>query len=50
MNTWAPQQAALQEILQTIHESTDTQNTQVQRAITHVRLSIHTFYMPLFLK
>ncbi|CDO74714.1 hypothetical protein BN946_scf184847.g22 [Trametes cinnabarina] len=35
MTSWAPQQAALQEILQTIHESTDTRNTAVQRAITH---------------
>ncbi|KAH8103257.1 ARM repeat-containing protein [Cristinia sonorae] len=35
MSTWAPQQPALQEILQTIHESTDTQNSEVQRTITH---------------
>ena len=37
MASWAPQQAGLQEILQTIHESTDTRNTAVQRNITHVR-------------
>ncbi|KAI0827995.1 ARM repeat-containing protein [Trametes gibbosa] len=35
MTSWAPQQAALQEILQTIHESTDTSNSAVQRTITH---------------
>ncbi|KAL5531979.1 hypothetical protein ACEPAF_5542 [Sanghuangporus sanghuang] len=34
MATWAPQQAGLQEILQTIHDSTDTNNTEVQRNIT----------------
>ncbi|EGO26334.1 hypothetical protein SERLADRAFT_355237 [Serpula lacrymans var. lacrymans S7.9] len=34
MSSWSPQTAGLQEILQTIHESTDTQN-KVQRAITH---------------
>ncbi|KZT41877.1 ARM repeat-containing protein [Sistotremastrum suecicum HHB10207 ss-3] len=34
MATWAPQPAGLQEILQTIHESTDTQNKNVQKAIT----------------
>jgi transportin-1 len=33
---WAPQPAGLQEILQTIHESTDSQNPQVQKNITHV--------------
>jgi hypothetical protein len=36
MTAWTPQPAGLQEILQTIHESTDTQNAQVQRAITTV--------------
>ncbi|KAI0070567.1 ARM repeat-containing protein [Panus rudis PR-1116 ss-1] len=35
MNSWAPQQAGLQEILQTIHDSTDTHNSRVQQAITH---------------
>ncbi|KLO11081.1 ARM repeat-containing protein [Schizopora paradoxa] len=34
MTTWAPQQAGLQEILQTIHDSTDSQNAEVQRNIT----------------
>lgn len=36
MATWAPQQAGLQEILQTIHDSTDTHNAEVQRTITIV--------------
>lgn len=36
MNAWTPQEAGLREILQTIHESTDTQNIAVQRNITHV--------------
>ncbi|KAI0741049.1 ARM repeat-containing protein [Earliella scabrosa] len=35
MASWTPQQAGLQEILQTIHESTDTRNSAVQRNITH---------------
>nr|VWO95736.1 Phosphoinositide phospholipase C (EC [Ganoderma boninense] len=35
MTSWTPQQAGLQEILQTIHESTDTRNSAVQRNITH---------------
>ncbi|KZT05382.1 ARM repeat-containing protein [Laetiporus sulphureus 93-53] len=35
MSSWVPQQDGLQEILQTIHDSTDTQNTQVQHTITH---------------
>ncbi|KAH9935232.1 ARM repeat-containing protein [Epithele typhae] len=35
MASWTPQQAGLQEILQTIHDSTDTRNTVTQRAITH---------------
>ncbi|EJF56854.1 ARM repeat-containing protein [Dichomitus squalens LYAD-421 SS1] len=35
MTSWTPQQAGLQEILQTIHDSTDTRNTAVQRNITH---------------
>ncbi|KAI0919076.1 hypothetical protein AcW1_003452 [Taiwanofungus camphoratus] len=35
MSSWTPQPAGLQEILQTIHDSTDTQNSQVQRNITH---------------
>ncbi|KAI0369031.1 ARM repeat-containing protein [Pilatotrama ljubarskyi] len=35
MTSWTPQPAALQEILQTIHESTDTRNAAVQRTITH---------------
>ncbi|KAJ8473858.1 hypothetical protein ONZ51_g7600 [Trametes cubensis] len=35
MTSWTPQQSALQEILQTIHESTDTRNAAVQRTITH---------------
>lgn len=39
MATWAPQQAGLQEILQTIHESTDTHNADVQRTITIVSLN-----------
>ncbi len=42
MNTWAPQPPALQEILQTIHDSTDTQNPQIQRSITHVRPLLHS--------
>ena len=37
MASWAPQQAGLHEILQTIHESTDTNNAEVQRNITLVR-------------
>lgn len=36
MTSWTPQPTGLQEILQTIHESTDTQNREVQRNITHV--------------
>jgi hypothetical protein len=36
MTPWTPQPAGLQEILQTIHESTDM-NTAVQRTITQVR-------------
>lgn len=43
MATWAPQQAGLQEILQTIHESTDTNNTEVQRNITLVSYLIVLF-------
>ncbi|PCH36569.1 ARM repeat-containing protein [Wolfiporia cocos MD-104 SS10] len=35
MTSWVPQQAGLQEILQTIRDSTDSQNTEVQRNITH---------------
>ncbi|OJT06058.1 Importin subunit beta-2, partial [Trametes pubescens] len=35
MTSWTPQPTALQEILQTIHESTDARNASVQRAITH---------------
>ncbi|TFK50859.1 ARM repeat-containing protein [Heliocybe sulcata] len=35
MSIWAPQQQGLQEILQTIHDSTDTQNREIQRTITH---------------
>ncbi|KAA1476473.1 ARM repeat-containing protein [Dentipellis sp. KUC8613] len=35
MNAWAPQEAGLREILQTIHESLDTENAAVQRNITH---------------
>ncbi|RDX49351.1 ARM repeat-containing protein [Lentinus brumalis] len=35
MASWTPQPAGLQEILQTIHESTDTRNSAVQRNITH---------------
>ncbi|TDL23096.1 ARM repeat-containing protein [Rickenella mellea] len=34
MAAWVPQQGGLQEILQTIHESTDSHNAEVQRAIT----------------
>ncbi|KAF7979025.1 hypothetical protein HWV62_44005 [Athelia sp. TMB] len=34
MASWVPQPGGLQEILQTIHESTDTQNADVQRDIT----------------
>jgi hypothetical protein len=37
MSTWVPQPAGLQEILQTIRDSIDTQSN-VQRAITHVWL------------
>ncbi|CCM03932.1 uncharacterized protein FIBRA_06084 [Fibroporia radiculosa] len=33
--SWIPQQPGLQEILQTIHDSTDTSNNQTQRNITH---------------
>lgn len=36
MASWAPQPSGLQEILQTIHQSTDTQNADVQRDITTV--------------
>ena len=36
MASWVPQPGGLQEILQTIHESTDTQNADVQRDITTV--------------
>lgn len=36
MTSWAPTPAGLQEILQTILDSTDTQNAAVQRDITHV--------------
>jgi hypothetical protein len=36
MMAWSPQPAGLNEILQTIHESTDSQNPQVQKNITHV--------------
>lgn len=36
MATWAPQEAGLQEILQTIHDSTDSRNAEVQRNITLV--------------
>lgn len=35
MDSWHPQPAGLKEILQTIHDSTDTGNPQVQRNITH---------------
>ncbi|KAI0090598.1 ARM repeat-containing protein [Irpex rosettiformis] len=35
MASWTPQQAGLQEILQTIHKSTDTNTSGVQTAITH---------------
>lgn len=38
MASWSPQPAGLQEILQTIRDSTNTQN-KVQKAITLVRLS-----------
>ncbi|THH08002.1 hypothetical protein EW145_g3006, partial [Phellinidium pouzarii] len=34
MASWVPQQAGLQEILQTIHDSTDSNNTELQRNIT----------------
>jgi transportin-1 len=36
MSQWAPNQAGLQEILKTIHDSTDMMNIQVQRTITQV--------------
>lgn len=36
MASWTPQQTGLQEILQTVHDSTDT-NISVQRSITQVR-------------
>lgn len=36
MTSWAPTPVGLQEILQTILDSTDTQNAAVQRDITHV--------------
>ena len=39
MATWQPQQAGLQEILQTIHKSTDTTSSGVQTQVTHVRRS-----------
>lgn len=39
MASWTPQQAGLEEILQTIHKSTDTNTSGVQTAITHVRCS-----------
>ncbi|GJE91353.1 ARM repeat-containing protein [Phanerochaete sordida] len=35
MATWQPQQAGLQEILETIHKSTDTNTTGVQTQVTH---------------
>ncbi|KAI0687106.1 ARM repeat-containing protein [Cytidiella melzeri] len=35
MASWTPQQAGLQEIVQTIHKSTDTNTAGVQTAITH---------------
>ncbi|KZT69634.1 ARM repeat-containing protein [Daedalea quercina L-15889] len=35
MTSWAPTPVGLQEILRTIHDSTDTQNAAVQRDITH---------------
>ncbi|TFY79591.1 hypothetical protein EWM64_g4421 [Hericium alpestre] len=35
MNAWSPQETGLREILQTIHESLDTENAAVQRNITH---------------
>jgi hypothetical protein len=41
---WTPQPNGLQEILQTIHESTDSQNTDLQRNITHVLLLIGVSY------
>ena len=41
MTSWNPQPAGLQEILLTIHESTDM-NATVQRNITHVRLKFTT--------
>ena len=46
MASWTPQQAGLQEILQTIHESTDTRNTTTQRNITHVRPHRPLFHAP----
>lgn len=40
METWSPQPAGLQEILQTIHDSTDM-TVNVQRTITQVRTPPH---------
>lgn len=40
METWSPQPAGLQEILQTIHDSTDM-TVLVQRTITQVRTPPH---------
>ena len=40
METWSPQPAGLQEILQTIHDSTDM-TVIVQRTITQVRTPLH---------
>lgn len=45
MASWTPQPAGLQEILQTIHESTD-HNVQVQRTITSVRnIELNRFFI-----
>ena len=37
MAAWMPNQAGLQDILQTIHKSTDTNTSGVQSQVTHVR-------------
>ncbi|KDQ56392.1 hypothetical protein JAAARDRAFT_132617 [Jaapia argillacea MUCL 33604] len=41
MAAWTPQQVGLQDILQTIHDSTDSRNADVQRTIT-VKLNAFT--------
>lgn len=45
MSSWAPQPEGLQEILRTIHDSTDANNAEVQKAITYV--SARTLFLRL---